>query len=128
MSNALAWIVATFVTMPILALYFIYLISIKTTKNKKRSLKLAVDYSTILFIIAVYFIVYEIWTKSFFWIIMIVILIIGMIFTIIHWKVSEDIQLGKLLIGIWRVNFLLFFFAYLLLSLYGLFISVYYVI
>ncbi|MCT8139033.1 DUF3397 domain-containing protein [Anaerobacillus sp. CMMVII] len=125
MSEALAWLVATFVTLPIFTFYIIYIITVKTTKNKKKSLKLAVDVSACFFIIAVYFIAYEIWSKSLLWVIIIFILIVAMIFTIIHWKVSDDIQFGKLLKGIWRFNFLLFVIFYLVLSAYGLFISIY---
>ncbi|OIJ13266.1 hypothetical protein BKP37_12250 [Anaerobacillus alkalilacustris] len=121
MSNALAWIVATFVTLPLLAFYFVYIISVKTTKNKRRSIKLAVDVTTILFIFAVYYIAYELWAFSLFWLILIAILIVAIIFTIIHWKLYKDIELKKLIKGIWRLNFLLFLIVYFLLSIYGLF-------
>ncbi|OIJ17736.1 hypothetical protein BKP45_19400 [Anaerobacillus alkalidiazotrophicus] len=121
MSNALAWIVATFVTLPLLAFYFVYIVSVKTTKNKRRSIKLAVDVTTILFIFAVYYIAYELWALSLFWLILIAILIVAIIFTIIHWKLSKDIELKKLIKGIWRLNFLLFLIVYFLLSIYGLF-------
>ncbi|MFN7250949.1 MAG: DUF3397 domain-containing protein [Anaerobacillus sp.] len=125
MSDAIAWVVATFVTLPIFAFYLIYLVSVKTTKNKRKSIKLAVDTSAILFIIAVYFISYEIWSQSLLWLIITLIIVVAMIFTIIHWKVSEDIQLDKLLKGFWRFNFLLFVFMYLILSFYGLVIRIY---
>lgn len=124
-SDAIAWVVATFVTLPIFAFYLIYLVSVKTTKNKRKSIKLAVDTSAILFIIAVYFISYEIWSQSLLWLIITLIIVVAMIFTIIHWKVSEDIQLDKLLKGFWRFNFLLFVFMYLILSFYGLVIRIY---
>ncbi len=125
MSNAIAWVVATLVTLPIVCFYLVYLISVKTTKNKKKSMKLAVDVSTTFFIIAVYYIAYEIWGLSLFWALLSFIIIVAMIFTVIHWKVSEDIKLGKLLKGIWRFNFILFFLAYIVLSIYGLVVSIY---
>jgi hypothetical protein len=124
-SDAIAWLVATFVTLPIFTFYLIYLVSVKTTKNKRKSIKLAVDTSAIFFIIAVYFISYEIWSQSLLWLIITLIIVVAMIFTIIHWKVSEDIQLDKLLKGFWRFNFLLFVFMYLVLSVYGLVIRIY---
>ncbi|RXI98113.1 DUF3397 domain-containing protein [Anaerobacillus alkaliphilus] len=125
MSEAIAWVVATLVTLPIICFYLIYIISVKTSKNKKKSIKLAVDLSASFFIIAVYYIAYEIWALSLFWVILILIIIVAMIFTVIHWKISEDIQLGKLIKGIWRFNFILFFLAYLVLSIYGLVLSIY---
>lgn len=127
MSNLLVWTLATFITVPILGFYFIYLISIKTTKNKKRSVKLAVDASSILFIFAVYYIAYEIWGMNILWVIITIFIVIAILFTFIHWKVSEDIHLYKLIKGIWRFNFLLFFAAYFLLSMYGLFVRIFFV-
>lgn len=124
MSNAVAWFLATVITLPLVAFYLIYLVSVKTTKNKKRSIKLAVDLSTILFIFAVYFITYELWNVSLLWFLLIMIITVAIIFTIIHWKISEDIHFSKLLKGIWRLNFLLFFTAYFILSIYGLFIRI----
>lgn len=124
MSDALAWILATFVTLPILAFYLIYIVTVKITKNKKYSIKLAVDLSTIIFIISVYYIAYEIWSFSLFWFILIAILLVAIIFTLIHWKVSDDIDMVKLIKGIWRVNFILFFIAYFILSIYGLFVRI----
>jgi len=50
-----AIIVATFVTAPLLGLYVIYLLFVKTTKNKQHSFKVAVDSTALLFIISVYF-------------------------------------------------------------------------
>lgn len=125
MSDALAWMVATFVTLPIFAFYLVYIVTVKTTKNKKKSIKLAVDISASFFIIAVYFIAYEIWSQSLLLVMIISMILVAMIFTVVHWKISEDIHLGKLLKGIWRFNFLLYVFAYILLSVYGLFISIY---
>lgn len=125
MSSALASVVATFVTVPLLAFYLIYLVSVKTTRNKRISVKRAVDFSACFFIIAVYFIAFEIWAISLFWLILMLFILVAMVFTIIHWKVSEDIHFGKLLKGIWRFNFIIFFFAYLFLSFYGLIVRVY---
>ncbi len=124
MSNVFASILATFVTLPILAFYLIYIVNVKRTKNKKNALKLAVDGSTILFMFAVYYIALEIWGESFFWLIITTVLLVAIIFTLIHWKLSQDIHFGKLLKGILRFNFLLFFVVYFLLSIYGLFVRI----
>ncbi|WLR59660.1 DUF3397 family protein [Guptibacillus hwajinpoensis] len=49
MENLLSWIVATAVTIPLLAWYLVYIITVKTTRKKKFSFRLAVDVSTIFF-------------------------------------------------------------------------------
>lgn len=124
MSNAVAWFLATLITVPLVAFYLIYIITVKTTKSKKLAFKRAVDLSTILFILAVYFIANEIWNISLFWFLLITIISVAIIFTIIHWKFSNDIDSKKLLKGIWRLNFILFFLSYFILSIYGLLIRI----
>ncbi|WP_026674385.1 DUF3397 domain-containing protein [Alkalihalobacterium bogoriense] len=124
MVNALAGVIATFVTIPLLGWYFIYIISVKLTKDKRKSIKWASDYSTFLFIVAVYFIMLYTWNQSFIWLILIIILVTAIFFTILHWKTTSDINVGKLMKGIWRFNFLLFLFLYIVLSIVGLFFSI----
>ncbi|WNF35561.1 DUF3397 domain-containing protein [Bacillaceae bacterium IKA-2] len=124
MSSAVAWLLATLITLPLLAFYLMYIITVKTIKNKKIAIKRSVDLSTILFIVAVYFIAYEIWSISLFWFVLITIISVAIIFTIIHWKYSNDIHLSKLLKGIWRLNFILFFLVYIILSIYGLLLRI----
>lgn len=124
MNSAIAWFLATLITVPLVAFYLIYIITVKTTKSKIISIKLTVDLSTILFILAVYFIAHEIWNISLFWFLLLTIISVAIIFTIIHWKFSNDIHLPKLLKGIWRLNFILFFLAYIILSIYGLLLRI----
>jgi hypothetical protein len=124
LSSAVAWLLATLITLPLLAFYLMYIITVKTIKNKKIAIKRSVDLSTILFIVAVYFIAYEIWSISLFWFVLITIISVAIIFTIIHWKYSNDIHLSKLLKGIWRLNFILFFLVYIILSIYGLLLRI----
>ncbi|ARK31104.1 DUF3397 domain-containing protein [Halalkalibacter krulwichiae] len=120
MGDLLAWVIATIVTIPLLGWYVIYIANVKISKNKKKSIRRASDWTTVLFMIAVYFIMLELWAKSFLWIILALFFFIALIFTWIHWKLSGDIHIGKLFRGIWRFNFLLFFILYLLLCGFGL--------
>ncbi|WP_088104993.1 DUF3397 domain-containing protein [Halalkalibacter urbisdiaboli] len=120
MLTAFAWFVATIVTIPIFGWYLVYIITVKITKNKRRAVRLAIDGSCILFITSVYFIMYELWQRSFLWIILTLIFFIAFIFTFIHWKIADDIYVKKLFRGIWRTNFLIFFFLYFILIGYGL--------
>ncbi|MFV8827045.1 DUF3397 domain-containing protein [Alkalihalobacterium sp. APHAB7] len=119
MSSAFAWFIATVVTLPIVGWYLVYIITVKITKKKSYSIRLAADISLVFFILAVYFISYEIWKQSFLWIILIVFFAVAICFTIIHWKVAKDVHLVRLFRGIWRFNFILFFLAYILLSTFG---------
>lgn len=124
MSKVISMAVATVITMPFFAWYLAYITTVKITKRKGYAVKLASDLSNILFIAASYFIMYELWHRSFLWLICVIFFSVAIIFTLIHWKIAEDIQVGKLFRGIWRLNFVLFFLFYIILSVYGLFKTV----
>jgi hypothetical protein len=90
------------------------------TKNTRRSVHVALDSTTILFIISVHFLIETIWGKSLFWLIILLMILIAMVFVFVHWKVKEEIILKKVMKGFWRFNFILFLVAYISLTLYGL--------
>jgi predicted lysophospholipase L1 biosynthesis ABC-type transport system permease subunit len=125
MGDIVAWVIATIVTIPLLGWYLIYITTVKISKNKSKSLRLASDWTTILFMVAVYFIMVELWARSFLWIILAAFFFIAILVTWIHWKLSGDIQVGKLFRGIWRFNFILFFLLYVLLFSYGLILRIF---
>jgi hypothetical protein len=124
-SEIFAVIAATLVTIPLLGLYFVYLAAVKTTRNKVFSLKLAVDCTALLFMAAVYFLILEIWGVHLLWVFILFFLASAVIFTIMHWKVYEDIYIRKVIKGVWRFQFFVFLLAYFALILYGMFTSIY---
>ncbi|WP_078554867.1 DUF3397 domain-containing protein [Bacillus alkalicellulosilyticus] len=124
MSTFIAAIIATVITMPLLGWFFVYMITLKKTRSRPTSVRVASDLSSIFFMTAVYFIMYELWKSSLLWLLIIFFLLIAIGFTVIHWKTQNDIQPGKLIKGIWRFNFLFFFMLYIVLSVYGVFLSV----
>jgi hypothetical protein len=120
MTALFSGLLATIVTIPFLGFAIIYFVSTKMIEDKKRSIKLAADGSTIIFIISVHFIVHEIWQQSYLWLILIVILVTAIAMAFLQRSLYEDIHVLKLVKGIWRVNFLLFVLVYILLFTYGL--------
>ena len=113
-------IITIFLTVPLLGFITIFIINKLITKNARKSFHKALDYSTILFIMAVHFLVITIWGKSLFWLILLVLIIIAMVFVLIHWKIKGEIILTKVFKGFWRFNFLIFFIAYVSLTLFGI--------
>jgi hypothetical protein len=109
-----------FFTLPFLGTLFVFFVIKLVAKNSRKSLQKALDYTTILFIISVHFLIVTIWGKSFFWLIILVMIFIAMVFVFVHWKVKEEIVLKKVMKGFWRFNFILFLLAYIALTLYGL--------
>lgn len=112
---------ATLITVPMIGYLAVFIIAKQITGNHRRSVNLAIDFSTFLLVLSVHFLILTIWDKSFLWLIIIVLLGMAAIFVWIHWKFKEEIVLPKVFKGFWRFNFLLFFSAYIVLVLFGLF-------
>lgn len=120
MSEFLAGTFATIVTLPVFALIVIYFIARAVTRNNKKSFHLAIDASTLFFILAVHFILIIIWETSFLSLILTVLLVIATIMILTHYKLKEEIHFKRVFKGFWRLNFLLFFFAYFCLVTFGI--------
>ncbi|WP_268874668.1 DUF3397 domain-containing protein [Neobacillus drentensis] len=116
----LSSIISIFFALPFLGFLLVFIITKLVTNNNRKSVHRALDYTTILFVISVHFLIETIWGKSLFWLIILIMILIAMIFVFVHWKVKEEIVLRKVLKGFWRFNFILFLLAYITLTLYGL--------
>ncbi|MCR6107179.1 DUF3397 domain-containing protein [Salipaludibacillus agaradhaerens] len=124
MAEVTAVITATLITAPLLGLYIFYLIIMKVSQNKQRSFKIAVDATVLLFIASVYFMVYEIWGVRTGWLIVMFFLLTAIVFTFVHWKNYEEIDIKRVFKGVWRFQFVVFFLLYFIVIMYGLIISV----
>ncbi|WML43604.1 DUF3397 domain-containing protein [Neobacillus sp. PS3-40] len=113
-------IIAFLITMPLIGLFTTYFVIKKRTKNHRKSLHRALDYTTIFFIFAVHFLIITIWEKSLFWLIILFLLVLALAFVIVHWKIKKEIIFLNVLRGFWRCSFLVFFLAYFTLTLLGL--------
>ncbi|WP_445488432.1 DUF3397 domain-containing protein [Niallia sp. 03133] len=113
-------IISFFIMFPIICYFLVFIVCKQWTRKHRLSVHLALDVSTIFFIISVHFLMESIWGKSYLSYIILTILMIGIILVFLHWKIKEEINYKKVFRGFWRVNFLLFFCTYLLLMVYGL--------
>ncbi|WP_110112930.1 DUF3397 domain-containing protein [Bacillus sp. CGMCC 1.16541] len=124
MGTILGSIFATFVTLPLLAFIFSYMVLRKITKNKKKSFHLATYIMTFFLILAAHYLTYAISGVSYWWLITLLLLGIGMLTIFLHWKVKKDIHLPKVLKGFWRVNLLLFSILYVGLMIGGIILRI----
>ncbi|NHC39624.1 DUF3397 domain-containing protein [Bacillus sp. MM2020_1] len=120
MITFLSSIISIFFALPFLGFLLVFIITKLVTNNNRKSVHRALDYTTILFVISVHFLIQTIWGKSLFWLIILIMILIAMIFVFVHWKVKEEIVLRRVLKGFWRFNFILFLLAYITLTLFGL--------
>lgn len=124
MSSIFSSIIATFVTIPLLGYLIVFIISKQVTKQHRRSVRIALDISTLLFVISVHFLTIAIWERSYLWVIILAMIVVAIVFVVIHWKVKQEINFPLVFRGYWRFNFLLFFTAYIVLTVIGLVQSV----
>ncbi len=120
MTSFLAVAVATLVTLPLVGYLLIFILNKQLTKNHKRSVQRAIDFSTLLLIIANHFLIVVIWGESFLWLIFLILIVLALIFVLYHWKVRQEIEYSRVFKGYWRMNFLLFFFSYVVLLIVGI--------
>ncbi len=119
MEFVVSGLVATLVMLPILSYLIVFIVAKKWTKNHRQSVQIAMDLSTILFIVSVHYLILTIWNKHLFWLILLIVLCIACCVVIVHYKVNKEIVLKKVLRGIWRLNFMCFFCVYFLLFIFG---------
>lgn len=112
--------VAALITVPMIGYLAVFIISKQITGNHRRSVNYAIDFSTFLLVLSVHFLIITIWERSYFWLILLVLLVLAALFVWIHWKFKKEIVLPKVFKGFWRFNFLLFFSAYIILVFFGL--------
>lgn len=124
MSGVISSIIATFVTIPLLGYIIVFVISKLITRNHRKSVKMAIDVTTLLFVIACHYFIMAIWGISIFWVIILFMIGIAIIFVIIHWKLKHEIAFLKVFKGFWRFNFLCFGLTYIFLLLYGLILRI----
>lgn len=117
-------IIAAFVTIPLLGYLIVFILCKQITKKHKKSVRIALDVSTLLFIISVHYLILAIWEQSFLWVIFLFLLVLAIIFVLLHWKVKHEINIPLVFKGFWRFNFLLFFTAYIVLTVIGLIQSI----
>ncbi|KON89198.1 hypothetical protein AF332_21915 [Sporosarcina globispora] len=120
MNTVFSALIATLVTIPLLGYLAVFIICKQITKKHKWSVHIALDVSTFLFILAVHYLIIVIWDKSYLWMIGLSLLITAVTFSIIHWKIKQEVNMRVLFKGFWRFNFLIYFTAYIVLMIIGL--------
>jgi hypothetical protein len=121
MTNIISLAAGLLVTIPLAGYLVMFIFSKQLTGNHRKSVHIAIDFSTLLFIFSVHFLIVLIWEESFLWLILLFLIFLAIVFVLIHWKLRQEINFAKVFRGYWRFNFLLFFFVYLILIIVGLY-------
>lgn len=119
MKNLISFFIGVITIAPILGYILVFTLTKWITGTQRKAKGYALNITTIVLIFSVHFLIVTIWSKSFFGWIILFMLIIGILFSFMYWKIKQEINYPKVLIGYWRFNFLLFSFAYIILLFYG---------
>lgn len=125
MLDFIIYFIGLIVTVPIIATWIVYLISVKMYRHKWKAVHNAVNWTTILYIIAVGTLVKEIFGISFFGIILVIIISIYTIIVIAQWKIYTEVIFSKAFKVFWRICFLLFSMLYICLVLIGIYLRIF---
>lgn len=125
MLDFIIYFIGLIVTVPIIATWIVYLISVKMYRHKWKAVHNAVNWTTILYIIAVGTLVKEIFGISFFGIILVIIISIYTIIVIAQWKIYTEVIFSKAFKVFWRICFLLFSMLYICLILIGIYLRIF---
>jgi hypothetical protein len=121
MTNIISLAAGLLVSIPLAGYLVMFIFSKQLTGNHRKSVHIAIDFSTLLFIFSVHFLIVLIFGESFLWLILLFLILLAIVFVLIHWNLRQEIDFAKVFRGYWRFNFLLFFFAYLVLIIVGLY-------
>lgn len=124
MGNFFATVFATFVTVPIIGYFVVFVIAKQITKKHRKAVHIALDATTLLFILSVHYLIVTIWDFSLFWLILIIMITLAIFSLLLQYKLNEEVDLRKVFRGFWRFNFLFFFSTYIILLCVGIFLSV----
>lgn len=120
MINYLSIIIALLITFPFIPTIIVYKVSDKIVKHKLRALHIAINWTTILYIFATIRILNMMFDQQFIGIVIGLILVLLAIIIIWQWKIKTEVLLNKALKILWRLCFIIFLFAYLILVVYGI--------
>lgn len=126
MLSFIASVISFFVLFPYFCYVIVFSICKLITKKHRFSVHIALDVSTLFFIVSVHFIMQIIWGKSFLGYIFLTLAAIGAGSVIYYWRVNQqEIHYKKMFRTFLRVSFLIFAGIHIIFSTYGV---IYYII
>ncbi|KKI93747.1 hypothetical protein WQ54_01450 [Bacillus sp. SA1-12] len=113
------WIISFAFALPIVCFVFLLFVSRLMVKNKKKSILLTFDLSTIFFIMSVHFLLLTLFGRSFLFYIIVGILCLSLFVYYMDNKRAQP-SFTRVSKKVWRLSFLFFFVSYIILTLFGI--------
>lgn len=120
MIDFIIYFIAFFITVPILATWIVYKISFKLFGHKWKAIHFSVNWTTILYMIAVLILLSNIFDQQLIGVILVLLLSTLAVIIILQWRTRTEVVLPKALKTLWRLCFLIFLILYICLLLIGI--------
>ncbi|TMN23484.1 DUF3397 domain-containing protein [Lentibacillus cibarius] len=118
--NAVANLIGIIITLPMLVTWGVYYIVARIGHNKWKAIHAAVNWTTLLYILAVTAMLYMMFGASYLGIITVLLLVLFTVIIVIRWKMFTEVVFRKAFRIFWRICFLLFVCLYFLLAITGM--------
>lgn len=120
MLDIIIYFIGFIITVPMIVALIIYLISVQLYNSRWKALHKAVNWTTLLHMIAVPLLFKVIFGNSFIGIFFILLISIFTFIAVVQWKLHTEILFRHVFKIFWRVCFLMFTFLYILLVTIGI--------
>jgi Protein of unknown function (DUF3397) len=120
MVDFVLFVFAFFITIPIVATVVLYYILKFFYGNPIKAFHKAINWTTLLYIIAVDVLLTYLFKGSYIGYIIVLLLLLLTLLITIQWKRHTEIMIQKAMKLLWRLSFLIFFFLYIVLVVYGI--------
>ncbi len=109
---------------PIIATVIVYIIVLKLSRSSKKAVHIAVNWSTIFYIISTIILIQYLFNTSITGFILIFMLFVLAVIIFYQWKANVDIEIKKAFKILWKICFLLFFILYVTFSIIGIIMEI----
>ncbi|WP_163970755.1 DUF3397 domain-containing protein [Oceanobacillus halotolerans] len=120
MLTLFTYLLASMIVVPYIMTVVIYLVAKAITKRKWKGIHIAVNWTTVFYILAVLVAFQVIFAQQLVGIILIILLSLLSFIIIIQWKKQSEVVFKKAFRFFWRLCFLLFNVLYIILILVGI--------
>lgn len=117
------YFISIMILLPLIPFVITFILS-KRRREVSKAFGKAADVTTFFLLFSIPLMVEGIWTISIVWIMLVILILIGILFTFIDWRTKKEIEIFPLLKKIWRIYFILLSFSFILIWIVGLIISI----
>ncbi|RYG74071.1 DUF3397 family protein [Lentibacillus lipolyticus] len=118
--DMLAYLIGIIITVPMLATLGVYYAAIGAGRNNWKAVHTAVNWTTLLYILAVIVMLSTIVGSGYAGIILILLMILFTVIIVVRWKKFTEVVFYNAFKIFWRICFLLFVCLYFLLAIMGI--------